>query len=530
MLRLTVKDSGSQRQMVTGRTEILIGRRDDADVQIAENAASRSHCLLRVENGKVSMVDLGSVNGTTINGRKRREGDLNVGDVIQIGDTKIRIDALDVPLDELRLAKPDPAAESALEAPVQRTAIGAAAAAGPSKPQDGSPRLVRTEPQADFGRELRQMLGKTPWYVISLAVHAVLILIADLIVFSVDNTGVQVQIAAQDNLVVEGAEELPKEADPGSDEFVPESMEEPALPQETEPASSAPAEEEDFSPFESHDETLGAGNSAMATKLRQPIYVAKGGTGKGDPIGNDVEGANRGAAKKVGHRIGPGGRAALRRIGPGQIVVVQGNFDKIEKILDRHKIPYTLVQTSFDLVSKNLRHKQILFINCMRRPLRSTEQKLTKKIRNFVAHGGWLMTSDWALDPFVTKSFKNMVRVVEPKRGKRQKDLVVRVYPTMADHRLIRQVFGGRVQTLWWIEESSLLFKVTSPRVHVLIETDELEKEFGAREIAFEFTHKKGRVAHVLGHFYQEQGNQQGLVAMHQMIINFILMHQQRES
>ncbi|MCZ6787792.1 MAG: FHA domain-containing protein [Planctomycetota bacterium] len=523
MLRLTVKDSRRQRQMVTGRTEILIGRRDDADVQIVENAASRSHCLLRVENGRVSMVDLGSVNGTTVNGQKFREGDLNVGDIIQIGDTKIRIDALDVPLDELHLANPGDTAESALESPVQRIA-------GATRSEDGSEKLVHKGPKADFGHELRQMLGKTPWYMISLIVHVVLLLIADLIIFSVDKTSVHVEIMAQDNLMLDGAEELPIEVDPGSDAFAPEFMEEPALPQEAEPASSAPAEEEDFSKFENHDETIGAGSSAMATKLRQPIYVAKGGTGKGDPIGDDVEGANRDAARRVGRKIGPGGRAALRRIGKDRIVVVQGNFDKIEKILDRHTIPYTLVPTSYDLVSKHLRHNQILFINCMRRPLRSTAQKLTKKIKSFVGRGGWLMTSDWALDPFVTNSFKNMVRVIQRKRGKRQKDLVIQVYPTMADHRLIREVFGGRVQTLWWIEESSVLFEVTNPRVHVLIETDEMEKDFGSRQIAFDFTHKKGRVAHVLGHFYQEKGNHQGLVAMHQMIINFILMHQQRES
>ncbi|HZI33066.1 MAG TPA: FHA domain-containing protein, partial [Candidatus Binatia bacterium] len=46
-----------------------LGRSDDADFKIADGSVSSSHCTFLVANGDVTIQDLGSTNGTFINGR-----------------------------------------------------------------------------------------------------------------------------------------------------------------------------------------------------------------------------------------------------------------------------------------------------------------------------------------------------------------------------------------------------------------------------------------------------------------------------
>ena len=70
--------------------ELLIGRGSDADIAITDAAASRQHARLIVAGGEVRIADLGSHNGTRVNGQ-RIEGSvvLSRGDEIAIGDIAI---------------------------------------------------------------------------------------------------------------------------------------------------------------------------------------------------------------------------------------------------------------------------------------------------------------------------------------------------------------------------------------------------------------------------------------------------------
>jgi two-component system response regulator AtoC len=66
--------------------EILIGRGEEADLAISERAASRRHATLAITDRQVQITDLGSMNGTLVNG-ERVEGQrlLLAGDTITIG-------------------------------------------------------------------------------------------------------------------------------------------------------------------------------------------------------------------------------------------------------------------------------------------------------------------------------------------------------------------------------------------------------------------------------------------------------------
>ncbi len=71
---------------------VVIGRTDAADIPLADSSVSRRHARLFTRDGRWFVEDLGSRNGTQLNGRTVREpASLAPGDQIRIGDTILRI-------------------------------------------------------------------------------------------------------------------------------------------------------------------------------------------------------------------------------------------------------------------------------------------------------------------------------------------------------------------------------------------------------------------------------------------------------
>lgn len=68
---------------------LLLGRAGEADVWLDEEGVSRSHARIDPKNGGAQLVDLGSKNGTWVNGARVTEHQLEVGDLIQIGSSHI---------------------------------------------------------------------------------------------------------------------------------------------------------------------------------------------------------------------------------------------------------------------------------------------------------------------------------------------------------------------------------------------------------------------------------------------------------
>ena len=66
----------------------MIGRSDDADILIDDSYASEFHLRVGVQGGEVMLNDLGSTNGTYLNGRRVTVPTvITKGDSIQIGKT-----------------------------------------------------------------------------------------------------------------------------------------------------------------------------------------------------------------------------------------------------------------------------------------------------------------------------------------------------------------------------------------------------------------------------------------------------------
>ena len=85
----------------------LLGRSADAAYVLSDSRASRQHCEVRVRGEQVTVRDRGSRSGTFVNGSRIDEAVLAPGDVIQVGETKLRYEA--VPANEAETLMPVPA-------------------------------------------------------------------------------------------------------------------------------------------------------------------------------------------------------------------------------------------------------------------------------------------------------------------------------------------------------------------------------------------------------------------------------------
>ncbi len=75
--------------------EVIIGRSSDLDMVLVEDMVSRKHAKISVSNGQVVIQDLGSTNGTFVNGEKIKRVRLREGDRILIGTSIIKLVAMD---------------------------------------------------------------------------------------------------------------------------------------------------------------------------------------------------------------------------------------------------------------------------------------------------------------------------------------------------------------------------------------------------------------------------------------------------
>ena len=67
----------------------VLGRDGTCDFVIEDETVSRQHVRIRIEGEKFVLFDLGSGNGTFVNGEQVQRVDLEDGDVIKVGDSLI---------------------------------------------------------------------------------------------------------------------------------------------------------------------------------------------------------------------------------------------------------------------------------------------------------------------------------------------------------------------------------------------------------------------------------------------------------
>ena len=75
--------------------EVIVGRSSELDMVLVEDMVSRKHAKITIAAGKVTIQDLGSTNGTFVNGEKIKQSRLKEGDRILIGTSILKLVASD---------------------------------------------------------------------------------------------------------------------------------------------------------------------------------------------------------------------------------------------------------------------------------------------------------------------------------------------------------------------------------------------------------------------------------------------------
>lgn len=74
------------------RATSRIGRSEESEIVLLDPGVSRTHAAIEVAGGKAHVRDLGSTNGTFLNGRRVESGSLRDGDELRFGNTRMRVE------------------------------------------------------------------------------------------------------------------------------------------------------------------------------------------------------------------------------------------------------------------------------------------------------------------------------------------------------------------------------------------------------------------------------------------------------
>lgn len=74
------------------RDWVVIGRGRGADIVISEPTMSRSHAAIGFDGEAFFVQDLGSTNGTRVNGNRAQKTPIKSGDDVQLGKLKLRVE------------------------------------------------------------------------------------------------------------------------------------------------------------------------------------------------------------------------------------------------------------------------------------------------------------------------------------------------------------------------------------------------------------------------------------------------------
>src|SRR4051795_5375260 len=80
-------------RVVLGEQIISVGRMPESNIVLADPNVSRNHAEIRPQGNGFVVIDLGSTNGTRINGVRVSEQELTDGDEIAFGNTRMRFEA-----------------------------------------------------------------------------------------------------------------------------------------------------------------------------------------------------------------------------------------------------------------------------------------------------------------------------------------------------------------------------------------------------------------------------------------------------
>jgi hypothetical protein len=109
---------------VATEKQILIGRSSDLDMVLVEDMVSRKHARIAMQADQIWIEDLGSTNGTFVNGEKIKRARLKEGDRVLIGTSILKLIAGDAPREGMDAKRELESVAQARRTSQQRTMSG----------------------------------------------------------------------------------------------------------------------------------------------------------------------------------------------------------------------------------------------------------------------------------------------------------------------------------------------------------------------------------------------------------------------
>jgi hypothetical protein len=217
--------------------------------------------------------------------------------------------------------------------------------------------------------------------------------------------------------------------------------------------------------------------------------------------------------KQVMNRTDPDIIPKLRESPKDRILVVNGSYDHMEKILRKAMIPYTLLNNfpAKDELRQGGKYSRskVLFVNCDAeyhcKDYNGFEEKgLTKENRkslvDFVNTGGRIVTTDWA--QAVVKYLFGKITAKEDVT----EDECVKVNFTSDLAAKISGITYGNARPNWWLEGSSDMIHYRSDSGIVeLVESYEMKRKYGSKHVAIGFKQGEGDVFHFVSHLIAQK-------------------------
>jgi len=101
-----LKKNGSRKVFPLPSEITTIGRRRSCDLHIPLASVSKKHCQLHLDSGVLKLRDLGSRNGTNLNGKPVDEAVIQSGDFIEVGPLRFQVQIDNQPKDAAASASP----------------------------------------------------------------------------------------------------------------------------------------------------------------------------------------------------------------------------------------------------------------------------------------------------------------------------------------------------------------------------------------------------------------------------------------
>ncbi len=188
--------------------------------------------------------------------------------------------------------------------------------------------------------------------------------------------------------------------------------------------------------------------------------------------------------------------SVIEDIEKNDLVVIDGTYDHIHLVLENLKLPFVRLSHEQTLQAKFEPH-QTIFVNCAN----SFPPEAARKLATFVAQGGQLITTDWALKYVLEVGFPDVVSY----NNKPTADEVVRIEVMDREDPVIKGFLDEETDPVWWLEGSSYPIIVKDKKVKVLIRSKELKEKYGEEAVLIRFEHGKGIVYHMISHFYLQR-------------------------